>query len=95
MLAIGSAIPSPEAAEHRVKLSAAWLIERAGIARGFSIPGSGAAISGKHTLAIVNRGGATARDVEQLADFIQTRVLSEFGVVLQPEPVLVGFLADD
>jgi UDP-N-acetylmuramate dehydrogenase len=73
-----------------VKLSAAWLIERAGIERGFALPGSGAAISSKHTLAIVNRGNATAADVVQLAGYVRTRVLSEFGVGLQPEPLLVG-----
>lgn len=73
-----------------VKLSAAWLIERSGIGRGFQLPGSGAAVSSKHTLAITNRGDATAADVAQLAGFIQARVQSEFGVRLQPEPVLVG-----
>lgn len=73
-----------------VKLSAAWLIEHAGITRGFALPGSGAAISSKHTLAITNRGGASARDVAQLASFVQGRVQSEFGVLLRPEPVLVG-----
>ena len=82
-------VPAPPATEYTVKLSAAWLIEHAGIRRGFSLPGSGAAISSKHTLAIVNRGGATADDVVQLASFIQARVQAEFGVVLQPEPVLV------
>ena len=76
--------------EYRVKLSAAWLIERAGIVRGFSLPGSGAAISSKHTLAIINRGSGSAADVAQLAGYVQTRVESEFGVRLQPEPVLVG-----
>ncbi len=92
VLPIGSDIPPRRDTPTRhVKLSAAWLIERAGIARGFAIPGSGAAISSKHTLAIVNRGGATAADVLQLADFVRTRVLSEFGVRLQPEPTLVGF----
>jgi UDP-N-acetylmuramate dehydrogenase len=86
-------VPSPArpaSGEYRVKLSAAWLIERAGITRGFSLPGSGAAISSKHTLAIVNRGSATAADVAQLAGYVQTRVEAEFGVRLQPEPVLVG-----
>ncbi len=91
VLPLGSPILPPAPREHQVKLSAAWLIERAGIGRGFSIPGSAAAISRKHTLAIVNRGGASARDIEQLAGFVQTRVLAEFGVALQPEPVLVGF----
>jgi len=80
----------PERTDYRVKLSAAWLIERAGITKGFSLPGSGAAVSSKHTLAIVNRGGATADEVAQLGRYIQTRVFSEFGVRLQAEPVLVG-----
>jgi UDP-N-acetylmuramate dehydrogenase len=73
-----------------VKLSAAWLIEHAGISRGFSLPGSRAAISSKHTLAITNTGGATAEQVAELARYVQTRVLTEFGVILQPEPILVG-----
>jgi UDP-N-acetylmuramate dehydrogenase len=83
-------VPPLATAEYTVKLSAAWLIENAGIHRGFALPGSGAAISSKHTLAIVNRGGASASDVVQLASFIQARVQADFGVVLQPEPVLVG-----
>jgi len=79
----------------QVKLSAAWLIEQAGIARGFALPGSRAAISPKHTLAIVNTGGASAREVVQLAEFVQLRVSQEFGVVLRPEPViLTSDLAD-
>lgn len=74
-----------------VKLSAAWLIEKAGIAKGFSLPGSKASISSKHTLAITNRGGATAAEVVQLANFVQQRVMNTFGVNLIPEPNLVGF----
>jgi UDP-N-acetylmuramate dehydrogenase len=73
-----------------VKLSAAWLIENAGVKRGFSLPGSRASVSRKHSLAIVNRGGATADQVAELARYIQSRVLNEFGVILLPEPVLVG-----
>ncbi|MDR6973020.1 UDP-N-acetylmuramate dehydrogenase [Leifsonia shinshuensis] len=83
-------VPPLATGEYTVKLSAAWLIENAGIHRGFALPGSGAGISSKHTLAIVNRGGGTAADVVQLADFIQSRVQAEFGVLLQPEPVMVG-----
>lgn len=75
-----------------VKLSAAWLIEQAGIRRGYGLPGSAAGLSSKHTLAIVNRGDASAQDVVQLASFIQARVQSEFGVLLRPEPVLVGIV---
>jgi UDP-N-acetylmuramate dehydrogenase len=82
--------PPPPVAEPQVKLSAAWLIEHAGIHRGFHLPGSGAAISSKHTLAITNRGDATASDVAELARFVQSRVASEFGVVLHPEPVFLG-----
>jgi UDP-N-acetylmuramate dehydrogenase len=84
--------PQPPAGggDYRVKLSAAWLIEQAGIGKGFALPGSRAAISSKHTLAIVNRGGASAEDIVELARYVQTRVFSEFGVRLQPEPILVG-----
>ena len=72
----------------RVKTSAAWLIERAGFARGY---GDGrAGLSSKHTLAIVNRGGATAADVLDLAHAIARGVQEAFAVRLTPEPVLVG-----
>lgn len=73
-----------------VKLSAAWLIEQSGVRRGFALPGSRAAISSKHTLALTNRGGATAEEIAALARFVQSRVQAEFGIVLRPEPVLVG-----
>jgi UDP-N-acetylmuramate dehydrogenase len=84
-------VPAPSF-EHdaQVKLSAAWLIERAGIRRGFRLPGSRAGISTKHTLALTNTGGATADEIAALARFVQARVAAEFGVVLQPEPVFVG-----
>ncbi len=90
VLAPGQDVPALAADDYRVKLSAAWLIERSGVTRGFALPGARAAISSKHTLAIVNRGGATAAEVVQLAGFVQTRVLAEFGVLLHPEPVFVG-----
>ncbi len=80
----------PDAPESDVKLSAAWLIENGGVRRGFSLPGSAAAISSKHTLAIVNTGGATAEQVMELARYIHLRVLNDFGVLLQPEPILIG-----
>ncbi len=73
-----------------VKLSAAWLIENAGISKGFRLPGSGASISTKHSLAITNRGGASADDVAQLARLVIAMVQTEFGVVLVPEPNLYG-----
>lgn len=87
----GEALPVPEEPEPRqIKLSAAWLIENAGIRKGFRIPGSGASISSKHTLAITNRGAASADDVAQLARFVVQRVQQEFGVLLVPEPNLYG-----
>ncbi|MDQ0894706.1 UDP-N-acetylmuramate dehydrogenase [Agromyces ramosus] len=78
------------AGESLVKLSAAWLIEQAGVHRGFALPGSRAAVSSKHTLALTNRGGASADEIAQLARFVQSRVQAEFGIVLQAEPMLVG-----
>ncbi|KIP52649.1 UDP-N-acetylenolpyruvoylglucosamine reductase [Leucobacter komagatae] len=82
-------VPTP-ARERRVKLSAAWLIEHAGVPKGYRLPGSGAALSSKHTLAITNRGAASAADVGELARFIVQRVQQEFGLVLVPEPNLYG-----
>jgi UDP-N-acetylmuramate dehydrogenase len=76
------------------KLSAAWLIENAGIGRGFAVSaGSRAAISGKHTLALTNRGGATAADVIELAHTVRSAVRARFGVTLEIEPTLVGLTA--
>jgi UDP-N-acetylmuramate dehydrogenase len=76
-----------------VKVPAAWLIEQAGFARGH---GTGAAgLSSKHPLAIVNRGGATARDIIDFAAAVKRRVVEAFGVWLQPEPVFLGFDEDD
>lgn len=83
-------LPAVATASRGVKLSAAWLIEHSGLTRGFGLPGSRAAISSKHSLAIVNTGGATAEQIAELARYVQTRVLGGYGVVLQPEPVLVG-----
>jgi UDP-N-acetylmuramate dehydrogenase len=82
------AMPAYPCDDGRLKLSAAWLIERAGLARGY---GEGrAGISTNHTLALVNRGGATAADVLALAREVRQRVRDAFGVTLVPEPVLVG-----
>jgi UDP-N-acetylmuramate dehydrogenase len=79
------AFPEPDG---RIKTSAAWLIEHAGFGRGH---GEGrAGISTKHTLALVNRGGATATELLALAHAIAGSVRARFGVELTPEPVLVG-----
>ena len=74
-----------------VKLSAAWLIENAGIPKGFQIAGSGAGISTKHCLAITNRGNASAADVIQLKTYIQERVANRWAIRLYPEANLIGF----
>jgi UDP-N-acetylmuramate dehydrogenase len=71
-----------------VKASAAWLIERSGFGRGYGSPR--AALSGKHTLAVTNRGGAGSDDLLALAAEIQRGVHAAFGVWLVNEPVLVG-----
>lgn len=85
----GLNVPSYPALEKSKKVSAAWLVEHSGFARGY---GSGhVGISSKHTLAIVNRGGATAAEVLALKDQIQQRVEEIWAVSLEPEPVLVGF----
>ncbi len=83
-------VPKPVSAQPDVKVSAAWLIEQAGVRKGFKLPRSRASVSTKHALALTNRGGATAAEVSELARFIQSRVHAEFGLLLQPEPVLVG-----
>lgn len=83
-------VPQTKTEAPDVKVSAAWLIEQAGIRKGFKLPRSRASVSTKHALALTNRGGATAGEVAELARFIQSRVHAEFGLVLQPEPVLVG-----
>jgi UDP-N-acetylmuramate dehydrogenase len=76
----------------RVKLSAAWLIERAGLAKGYQRGNVG--LSSRHTLAIVNRGGAAASEVVALAREVRDRVHDRFGVTLVPEPVFVNISLD-
>jgi UDP-N-acetylmuramate dehydrogenase len=85
----GFSIPSYPALEKSQKVSAAWLVEKSGFARGYGFDHVG--ISSKHALAIVNRGGATAAEVIALKDQIQHRVEEIWGVRLQPEPAMVGF----
>ena len=82
-------IPSYPALESHKKISAAWLVEHSGFAKGFGSARVG--ISSKHALAIVNRGGATAAEVIALKEQIQQRVEEIWGVRLEPEPVMVGF----
>ena len=86
-------IPHYLLANEQVKLPAAWLIERAGFAKGYTRGRVG--LSNKHTLALVNRGGATAAEILALMREIQARVQEKFGVELLPEPVFVGFSEAD
>jgi UDP-N-acetylmuramate dehydrogenase len=86
---LGQEPPHYPADAGRVKLPAAWLIEKAGFAKGFSFGRAG--ISSRHTLALVNRGGATAAELLALRDAIVAGVEASFGIALQMEPVLVGF----
>ena len=72
-----------------VKLSAAWLLEQTGFQKGYARGPVG--ISRKHSLAIVNRGAAMARDIVALKNEIEQKVFEAWGVRLQPEPVFVGF----
>jgi len=87
--AVPEGAPAWPQADGRVKTSAAWLIERAGFTKGYGAPGP-AALSGKHTLALTNRGSATTGDLLALAGEIRAGVHDRFGIVLVPEPVLVG-----
>ena len=74
-----------------VKVSAAWLIEHAGVTRGWRArTGSAAAISSKHTLAIANLGGASASEVIELASAVRDRVKAAFGITLEAEPRFVN-----
>lgn len=87
--AMGLQVPSYPALSAQHKVSAAWLVEHSGLARGYTRGPVG--ISRKHALAIVNRGGATAADVIALKNEIQQRVADTFEIQLLPEPVFVGF----
>ena len=81
-------VPGFPSGAGQVKMSAAWLIERSGFMRGHQ---SGPVrLSSKHPLAIVNRGGATARDVLDFAAQIKRAVVERFGVWLVPEPIFIG-----
>jgi UDP-N-acetylmuramate dehydrogenase len=81
--------PRWPAGHDRVKIPAAWLIERAGFRRGHAGPGGRVALSGKHVLALTNRGTGTAADLLVLAREVSDGVHKRFGVRLAPEPVLV------
>ena len=85
----GLQVPSYPALQTQHKVSAAWLVEHSGFTKGYKF--GEAAISSKHALALINPGRATAADIVQLKEHIQQRVDRAWGVVLEPEPVFVGF----
>lgn len=83
-----TAVPRFAASAGYVKIPAAWLVEQAGFRKGFALGAAG--ISTRHTLALVNRGGATAKEILALRDQIVAGVEARFRIHLEPEPVLVG-----
>ncbi|WP_326567915.1 UDP-N-acetylmuramate dehydrogenase [Amycolatopsis rhabdoformis] len=87
---VGAAAVPQYPADGGVKLSAAWLIERAGFAKGHPGPGGRVSLSTKHTLALTNRGTATTTDLLSLAREVRDGVQARFGVTLHPEPLLIA-----
>lgn len=93
----------PVAEPGKVKLSAAWLIDQAGFSKGYGlehtsgylVAGGRAALSTKHTLAITNRGEASAQDVLDIARTIRRGVAEKFGITLVNEPLLIGLSLDE
>jgi UDP-N-acetylmuramate dehydrogenase len=83
-----SPVPCFAAAKGFVKIPAAWLVEHAGIQKGFAMGAAG--ISSRHTLALINRGGATAKEILALRDTIVTTLEKRFGIQLEQEPVWLG-----
>ena len=81
-------IPHWPADENTVKLPAAWLLERAGFVKGYTMGNAG--ISSSHTLALINKGNATAADIFALRDAIQAKVKGMFHIELEQEPVQLG-----
>jgi UDP-N-acetylmuramate dehydrogenase len=85
----------PAGRDGLVKLSAAWLIDKSGFAKGYglepgSVSGGRASLSTKHTLAITNRGAASAEDMVAIAREVRGGVVERFGIELHPEPLLIG-----
>jgi UDP-N-acetylmuramate dehydrogenase len=84
----GINVPKYPAADGLVKIPAAWLLDQAGFHKGYVLGRAG--ISSKHTLALINRDGASASDIAALRDVITAKVLEKFAIRLEPEPVWVG-----
>jgi len=82
-------MPGYPALDAQRKVSAAWLVEHSGFSKGYAAGAAG--ISHKHALALINRGDAKASDIVELKDKIQHAVQEAWGILLEPEPVFVGF----
>jgi UDP-N-acetylmuramate dehydrogenase len=89
VLAPGETVPHHRVGPDAIKVPAAWLIERAGLVKGTRRGPVG--LSTRHTLAVVNRGGATAQQIVAFAAEVRARVRDRFSVTLSPEPQLLGF----
>lgn len=85
----GLEVPHYPAMDAQHKVSAAWLVEHSGFAKGFRLGRAG--ISSKHALALINPGDAQASDIVELKDAIQRGVEGAWGIRLEPEPVFIGF----
>src|ERR1700686_3046952 len=85
----GLEIPSYPALDAHHKVSAAWLVEHSGFSKGYALGAAG--ISKKHALALINRGEAKASDIVGLKDEIRHGVQEVWGILLEPEPVFLGF----
>jgi UDP-N-acetylmuramate dehydrogenase len=92
LLAPAENLPRFDAPSGKEKLAAAWFVERAGFEKGYTKGNVG--ISPKHALALINLGGAKAREFIDLMGRIQEKVEKKFGLELQPEPTLLGFGED-
>ena len=86
---LGAAVPHFPAGENSVKIPAAWLIEQSGFYKGYGLGNAG--ISTRHSLALVNLGGASSAEMITLKEKIQHAVMQKFDILLQPEPIFVGF----
>lgn len=86
-------VPRFDAGDGRVKLSAGWLVERSGFAKGTRRGPVG--VSSRHALALVHHGGGTTGDLLALAREVRRAVRDRLGVTLHPEPVFLGFGAAD
>lgn len=85
----GNRVPRFRGDGSKVKVPAAWLIEQSGFHKGYRLGPAG--ISTNHSLAIVNLGSARSADILNLKEKIQDGVYKKFGILLEPEPVFVGF----